>query len=84
MAQSCLELSRDQAGCCILQVCIEYAIGEVQEAFVSPLIQDAENLSRHVYGYFLMIYTLRLFPDPYSIQIYIWMHQLTFKKFEYM
>lgn len=53
IAQNSLELAREQAGCCILQECIEYSnnkLRHLREVLISPLIQDAHNLSTHPYG----------------------------------
>ncbi|CAK9315742.1 unnamed protein product [Citrullus colocynthis] len=63
IAQNCFELARNQAGCCILQECIEYSndkLRQLREVLVSPLIQDADNLSIHPYGNYVIQFMIQL------------------------
>lgn len=63
IAQNCFELARNQAGCCILQECIEYSndkLRQLREVLISPLIQDVDNLSIHPYGNYVIQYMIQL------------------------
>ena len=47
----CVELATDRHGCCVLQKCIGYFVGEQKDRLVSEIASNALLLSQDPFGF---------------------------------
>lgn len=55
-----MEIALDKSGCCVLQQCVEHAVGEPRERLIAEITSNALLLSEHPYGNYVVQYILGL------------------------
>lgn len=60
VADNCLDIATDKSGCCVLQQCVEHALGEPRERLLAEITSNALILSEHPYGFVLYFSSIKL------------------------
>lgn len=55
-----MEIALDKSGCCVLQQCVEHAVGEPRERLIAEITSNALLLSEHPYGNYVVQYIVGL------------------------